>query len=217
MVISPLLRGLFGLQTDALQHKVIFAPHVPADWTSFAIHNVRAGDTTLDFRYRKTLDEISLKIESSGASSLEFSPAVSPRARIISAELDGKRVPFQIWKSAVDQHVLIRIPVSAGKSTLRIRLRDDFALTFNNVLPYLGSRSQGLRFTSETWSDSRDSLSLELEGMSAAEYELAVWNPGQIASVEGAEVRNGKLVVRMSSNSHEAYTSQKIVIHFAGR
>jgi hypothetical protein len=53
--------------------------------------------------------------------------------------------------------------------------------------------------------------------MSAAEYELAVWNPGQIASVEGAEVRNGKLVVRMSSNSHEAYTSQKIVIHFAGR
>ena len=33
MVISPLLRGLFGLQTDAGARRVTLAPHVPADWT----------------------------------------------------------------------------------------------------------------------------------------------------------------------------------------
>ena len=116
MVISPLLRGLFGLQTDAVQHKVIFAPHVPADWTSFAIHNVRAGGVTLDFAYRKTLDEISLQIESSGPSSLEFSPALSPRARIIGAELNGSRVPFQISKSDIDQHVVVRLNISKERA-----------------------------------------------------------------------------------------------------
>jgi hypothetical protein len=51
--------------------------------------------------------------------------------------------------------------------------------------------------------------------LAAAEYELAVLNPGQIASVEGAELRDGKLVVKMASNPHEQIAAQKIVIHFA--
>jgi glycogen debranching enzyme len=216
MVISPLLRGLFGLQTDAVQHKVVLSPHIPADWTSFAIHNVRAGDAMLDFSYRKTLDEASLQIESSGAASLEFSPAFSPRARIVGAELNGNRVPFQISKSDIDQHVAVRLTVPKGKSTLRIHVRDDFGFVFKNGLPYLGSQSQGLRITSETWSNSHDDLTLEPKGLTGAEYEMGIWNPGQIASVEGAEIRNGKLVVRMSSNP-ETYAPQKIVIHFSKR
>jgi len=215
MVISPLLKGLFGLETDAAQHRVVFSPHVPADWTSFAIHNVRAGDTSLDFAYRKALDGISLQIESSGASSLEFSPALSPRAQVISAELNRNRVPFQISKSDIDQHVGVRLRIPKGKSTLRILARNDFGIAFGNTLPYLGSRSQGLRITSETWSDSHDALTLEPKGLPGAQYELAIWNPGQIASVEGAEIRNGKLIVNIPSSWSDAYSHQKIVIHFA--
>ena len=147
MVISPLLRGLFGLETDAAQHKVVFSPHVPADWTSFAIHNVRAGDTSLDFVYRKTLDGISLQIESSGASSLEFSPALNPHARMIGAELNGRRVPFQISKSDIDQHVVVRLTIPKGKSTLRIKLQNDFGISYVSSLPPLG--------TSEPWPTTR--------------------------------------------------------------
>ena len=43
MVISPLLRGLFGLQTDAGARRVTLAPHVPANWTRFTLDNVRVG------------------------------------------------------------------------------------------------------------------------------------------------------------------------------
>src|SRR5215469_6592608 len=38
MVISPILRGLFGLQIDAEKHQITLQPHVPADWTSLALH-----------------------------------------------------------------------------------------------------------------------------------------------------------------------------------
>jgi len=214
MVISPLLRGLFGLQTDATQHKVVFSPHVPADWTSFAIHNVRAGSATLDFEYTKTLDAISLSIDSSTDASLEFSPALSPRARILGAEINGTRVRFQISKNDIDQHAVIQVNIPKGKSSLRVHVRDDFGFVFKNALPYLGSRSQGLRITSETWFDSHDTLTLETKGLTGAQYELEVWNPGQIASVEGAEIRNGKLVVQMSPNPSEMYAPQKVVIHF---
>ena len=41
MVVSPILRGMFGLQTDAEKHQIHSTPHVPADWTSFAIRNVQ--------------------------------------------------------------------------------------------------------------------------------------------------------------------------------
>ncbi|MGH9517911.1 MAG: amylo-alpha-1,6-glucosidase [Terriglobales bacterium] len=215
MVISPLLRGLFGLQTDAVQHRVVLTPHVPADWTSFAIRAVRVGDATLNFVFHKTLAEMELQIDSSGNATVEFSPAVSPRAKIIGVEFSGARVQFQILKSDVDQHVVVRVVAPKGRSKLRILLKDDFGLVFNNALPYLGSSSQGLRIVSETWSASRDTLTLEPKGLAAAEYKLSIWNPGQISSVEGAEVRGGELVLRMAPNPHELIAPQKVVIHFS--
>ena len=214
MVISPLLRGLFGLQTNAAQDKVVLAPHVPADWTSFAIHNVRAGDATLDFAYTKTADAIDLMIESTANASLEFSPAASPRARIVGAEMNGNRVPFQISKSASDQHIVVRTNISKGKNELRIRIKNDFGISYNSSLPALGSSSIGLRLISDSWSASGDEESLEFAGAAGARYELGLWNPGQIASVDGAEVRNGKLAVSIPANSSEAYPHQKVVIHF---
>src|SRR5439155_11899987 len=195
MVISPLLRGLLGLQTDAAQHKVVFSPHVPADWTSFAIHNVRAGDITLDVSYGKTLDAISLQIESSGPGVLEFAPALSPRARILSAEVNGNRAPSQISKSDADQHCVVRVNLPKGKSALRIKLKNDFGISYASSLPPLGSSSIGLRLTSDSWSGSGDEESLDFAGAAGVSYELGIWNPAEASSVEGARIKAGKLVV----------------------
>ena len=146
MVVSPLLRGLFGLQTDAGARRVTLAPHVPADWTWFTLENVRVGQSSLRLAYRKSADDLTLAVTrtGNGECSLEFSPAVSLRAQIIGAEMNGKRVPFQIRKSDVDQHVAVQFPVAAGESKLRIRLRNDFGLSLSPTLPPLGSASRRL-------------------------------------------------------------------------
>ena len=159
MVISPLLRGLFGLQTDAGARRVTLAPHVPADWNRFTLDNVRVGQASLRLAYRKSANEISLVVtrNGSGDCSLEFSPALSLRAQILGAEVNGRKVPFQVNKSDVDQHVTVQFPVASGESTLRLRIRDDFGLSISPVLPPLGSASQGLRVLSESWTPARDS------------------------------------------------------------
>src|SRR5207245_5296474 len=54
MVVSPLLRGLFGLSADANAHLLSFAPHVPADWASFAIDNLRVGENKLQLTLTRT-------------------------------------------------------------------------------------------------------------------------------------------------------------------
>src|SRR5437764_427185 len=62
MVVSPILRGMFGLHADAANRTLTFAPHAPADWTAYSVRGIAEGTDTLDLRYKKTADEITLEI-----------------------------------------------------------------------------------------------------------------------------------------------------------
>jgi len=224
MVVSPLLRGLFGFQTDPGACRVTLAPHVPADWTWFMLDHVRVGSASLRLAYRKTTGDISLTVtrDGSGDCTLEFSPAVSPRAQIIGVEMNGRRVPFQIKKSDVDQHVAVQFPVSVGENTLRIRLRNDFGLSLSPTLPALGSTSQGLRMLAESWTPARDAVTLEIAGAQGKQYELGIWNPAQMASVDGAELlrtntESARIRVTIPKNESDPYPRGKIVIHFTSK
>jgi hypothetical protein len=147
---------------------------------------------------------------------------VSPRTQIVGVEMNGRRVPFQIKKNNLDQHIAVQLPVSAGESTLRIRLRNDFGLSLSPALPPLGSASQGLRVLAESWTPARDALTLEIAGAQGKQYELGLWNPAQVASVEGAELsrinaESARISVTIPKNESDPYPRKKIVIHFASK
>jgi glycogen debranching enzyme len=218
MVVSPLLRGMFGLQADVEKHQITLAPHVPADWTSFAIRNVHVAEVGVNFRYRKTSDIVELDIERSGNGdcSVEFSPAFSLRTQVVSVQMNGRPLPFQILPNSNDQHLSVRFPVNGGPNHLVIRVKNDFGLALANELPALGSASRGLRVLSEFWNASRTEFTLELSGRAGSHYELSVWNPSQIASVEGAILSKlGKLEIEMPQGAGDSYVQEKLVVHFA--
>jgi glycogen debranching enzyme len=218
MVISPILRGLFGLQIDAEKHQVTLMPHIPADWTSFTMDNVRVGETRLDLRYNKTADTLTLEAKRSGTDGcwVEFSPALSLRAGVVSVELNGRPLAFKVQPNQNDQHVLVRFPVSGSSNVLTVRVKNDFGLTVTNELPQLGSASRGLRVISETWNSARNQLTMEVSGRAGIRYELGVWNAGQVSSVDGGTLtKSGKLEIQMPQGEAESYTSQSLIIHFA--
>ncbi len=217
MVVSPMLRGMFGLQTDAERRQITLAPHVPADWTSFAIRNVRVAGIGVDFQYRKTADSVVLgtKRDGTGECWVEFSPSFSLRTRVLRVELNGRVVPFKLQANSNDQHVSVRFSVAGGAGSLVIRVKNDFGLALTNELPPLGSASRGLRIISESWNAPKTDLSLEVSGLAGSRYELSVWNPAQISSVEGAVLsKPGKLEIQMPLGA-DSYLQQKIVLHFA--
>jgi glycogen debranching enzyme len=217
MVVSPILRGLFGLHTDAQAHQITLAPHVPADWPSFGIRNVQVGAVSADFQYRRTLGTIVLETKRTGAGDwwVEFSPSLSLRATVVSAALNGRPLPFKVQQNGNDQHVLVRFPVREGPNTLIIRVKNDFGLALANDLPPLGSASHGLRVVAELWNSARNQLTLDVSGNSGRAYELAVWNPAQISSTEGAILtKQDKLQIQFPGETSEAYVHQKVVIHF---
>jgi glycogen debranching enzyme len=212
MVISPLLRGLFGLETSATERRVILAPHVPADWSFFDVRNIQLGTSSLEFHFRRSAGELLLTIKSTGTAALDFSPALNPHADVLGVELDGRRTPFHIEKHENDQHVAVHVDLKAGEMRLAIKLRNDFGIALTPSLPPLGSRSQGLRVLSESWS--RSELALEIAGASGAQYEITMLNPSQVSSVEGGVVRDGRLVVQMPSTPDEPYPHRQVTIHF---
>jgi len=220
MVVNPLLRGLFGLEVDATAHQLTFAPHVPADWTSFRIGHLHVGSVSLDLDYSRTADGILLDVQRSGSGdcSLEFSPALSLRAQVVGADINGHPVAFHVQSNSEDQHVTVQLPLSSNQSRLRIGLRNDFGLSMSQELPPLGESSHGLRIVSESWTPAFDRLTLELSGSPSRQYDLSVWNPGQIASVDGAQLLTdsaGAVSARVQFPAGES--SRQIAFHFKSR
>jgi len=222
MVLSPILRGLLGLGSNANAHVLTFAPHVPADWTMLSVKNVHVGGCTLDLRYRRSDEDMTLEMNrgGSGDCNLEFSPAISFLAEVLAAEMDGHLVPYRVVKSAVDQHLSVRFAVPKGQSKLRIMIHNDFGLGFSPGRPALGSASRGLRVLKETWSASKDRLDFEIAGVTGSAYEMTVLSAAVVSHVEGAEfLRTGsnqaKLRIQIPSGPPDTYGRQRVVFHFS--
>ena len=223
MIVASLVRGLLGLETNASAGDIVLKPHVPADWASFTISNLRVGSITLGIRFRRNANDIWLETTRTGTGkcTLDFSPAVSLRADVVAAALKGRSIPYRIEPSDSDQHVSLRFEVPPGRSTLRLRINNDFELSITPELPPAGSASRGLRILSKSWSPERDRLDLDVAGAPGRRYEFRLSNARQIASLEGAELDRSnphapKLLVRFPSGA-DAYVRRRMSIRFTAR
>jgi glycogen debranching enzyme len=58
MVITPTLRGLFGISIDAQTKTITVDPHLPADWRHAEVKNLRVGNSIVDLSFTQTENEI---------------------------------------------------------------------------------------------------------------------------------------------------------------
>ncbi len=219
MVVSPILRGMMGLQPDAPAHRLALAPHVPASWKQFAIRNVWVGTTRCDLRYVRTADEISLTAEARGDPlTLQFAPSVSLRARVDSVTVNGQPARFRVEANSQDQHLEIELR-NLTRATVRVHLQHDFDIEAPVSVPAPGQKSRGVRVVAESWTEKRDQLTLGMYGLNGATYDFPVRGAGEISSVEGAKlVENGSgvklLRVSFPDATGDAYVSKTVVVHF---
>ena len=223
MVISPLLRGMLGLQFSAPEHTLTFAPHLPADWKTLSVQRIAAGSDSVNLSFARDADSITLTATRSGdeAVRLNFSPALSPRAQVVGVTLNGKPVPMEpptVELHDADQHLSISANLLAATNTLKIRLRNDFAVSVANRLPALGNTSQGLHILSQSWNTALDTLTLATEGLPGQTYTLSVWGKEQIKSVDGARLVLGDRLEEKFGNASSAEpVKQTVVLHFLSR
>jgi hypothetical protein len=75
--------------------------------------------------------------------------------------------------------------------------------------------SRGLRVISSSWNPAGDRLTVEVSGVPGLIYELSIWNPEQVGSVEGAILtKQGKLRIEIPAGKSTDYTHRVVVIRF---
>src|SRR5271165_6598491 len=224
MIVSPLLRGMIGLTVDALNSSVRFEPHAPANWTDFAIRNVpmgaasEASPTNLTLSYHRRASEITLEVTRHGGQGfqLEFRPSFSLRARVLSAEIDGKPANFEtVEPNEVDQHIAMLLPITRDHTVIRIRASDEFGIAYPYVAPATGAASSNLKFISEQWNASHDRLELQVAGAWGAKYKVPLTGDLTGVTVGGAELSQNLLQIEFPPGPSDVYTTKAVLLQFA--
>jgi len=166
MVLTPLIRGLLGIEVDAPARTLTIAPHLPADWDSLGARNVAVGGATVDLTLRRTAGGMRLDLTRHGASfpiDVVFSPAFPLGSDATSA-------------TAGDVHVSARgtlrdsLTLVAQHADLGVRLvapRADVSI---------GDRSSALRVLSERLVNGQ--YRATLEGRAGHSYHLRLLQGG---------------------------------------
>jgi glycogen debranching enzyme len=112
MMVTPLLKGLLGLEADAPNRALSIEPHLPADWNSVLVNEVALGRDRLFLTMRRGSSRFELTIRRAtpgAALFIRFSPALPLGARIMSVRVDDRDVPVQAEESAHDVHALVEL------------------------------------------------------------------------------------------------------------
>lgn len=111
MVISPVLRGLFGLKWNAAAMTLTVNPQLPADWNSATVRNVPLGSSTFDLTF--TRQRQNLVVTAAGAQGVRLVSNVPHSA----AEGETLRIPLP----AVEVSILEQLP-AFGAATREMKV-----------------------------------------------------------------------------------------------
>ena len=211
MVISPLLRGLFGLEVDSIDKHVTLRPHLPVEWTDASVSHVRIAAGYADFTLHRGADSLSLQIDnhSTGSWVLSFAPAYSPYTEVTGATLGSAPLKFSRQQNGSDWHPTIDVEIPAAGATIKIAHKQFFGIGVPAPPPKLAETSSNLKLISETWSDNKH-LRLTLSGLAARSYELSSAGAEYISQITGGE-RNGNFI-QVSMPSGNGYVRSTVEI-----
>lgn len=173
MVLTPALRGLFGLDWDAPHHTLRVEPNLPATWSRAHLRNVPLGDARVDLQFTRENGRLVVRAR--------------PAAPIVLC-LVGRGAPRdRECPSAASLDHTLELPLPAVE------------LEVPHGLPPAGSATGQLQAISERSTGNR--LDLELAAPGGASYELPIRFNRLGVRATGAEIAGSTLRVRFPAGS----------------
>ncbi len=179
MVLTPLIRGLLGLEVDAPGWRVTIAPHLPPEWDSVRVENIMVGGEALALSLRRETGRITARIVRRGAAGrpleIVFAPALPHGARVTSVAA--------VDTTPGDIHALVRGTL-ADSMSLEVRFTGGWSIVPPRMRPKVGDRSQAPRVLSERLTGAADArYVVALEGIAGRTYQFGLRAPESSGAV----------------------------------
>jgi mannosylglycerate hydrolase MGH1-like protein len=177
MLLTPLVRGLVGWESDVPDDRVTLAPHLPPQWDSLTVERLPAGSGRYRVRFTRsdtTLTTELTRIAGGGVDTLVFSPALPLGAVVQEVRANGRPVSCGARSSGADEHVDCSLPLAASL-TILVRHSPGWAVLLPPPAPERGARSHNLKLLSQRLVG--DTLELQVEGVAGQAYQVVVRTP----------------------------------------
>lgn len=189
MILTPLIRGLLGIDVDAPARRLTLAPHLPPDWDSVHVRNIPVGTGFVDATVRRTASGIGAELRRRGGRApieVAFSPAL-PLGALTSAATTT--TPGDVHATV---HGTLRDALA-----LNIAYRGGWSIVPPGNDVHIGDRSSAARVLSERLVGG--AYTVVLEGRAGRAYPFRVF--------EGSAGRDTVVTFPNTGANADGYTS----------
>lgn len=169
MIVTPLLRGLLGIEVDAPNAKLRVAPQLPPSWPGATIRNIAVGAALVDVEISREPGRVTGAFKVRGATrpiSVTFAPSVPLGAH------GGESVTRPIRDAEI----------------LAVSFDGGWQADLAPVSAPIGARSRAARIVAQAV-DADGTFRLSLEGLAGSSVTVVTWGPsGHSASISAGTV-----------------------------
>ena len=190
MVVTPVVRGLLGLEVSDGGRRLAFAPALPADWDRVGVRRVAVGAARVDLALERAAGRMTITASTAAGASppaLSVAPSLPLDARVRGVSVDGAEAPYRARPDGDVQRVEVDLPPSPAATRRVVFTYDEGTDVFARVeLPAEGGRSEGLRILRSH--AEAGALRIVLEGLAGRTYRLGLRTPRTVGSAPGVRV-----------------------------
>lgn len=196
-VVLPVVRGLLGLDGDAVKRSITFAPQFPADWHHVLLDNYRIGESEFAFDYQRNNSKVVIKLMCKNAAGyrVTIAPALGIGTRISHIFVDGKLTTFDTLLYSQVAQPVITAAIEGKEMTFEIDFEPAVELLPPLTDTRTGDANKGLKVISVKHVGKK--LLVQVEGISGEAYVVDVTNADRIAGVEGARLDGSRLFIEI--------------------
>jgi glycogen debranching enzyme len=192
MVVTPVVRGLLGIEVSGGGRKLRFAPQLPANWDHVEARQVAVGKSKYDLALQRLAGRMTINITHSGSDpdtlDLTLAPSFPLDARIRAVEIQGRNIDFQTSRIGDRLRALVNFEMREQSVEVTFVYDEGSDVYVTPEIPAPGAESQGLRVLRSI--AQVNGLRLLLEGRGGRTYKLFVRSPNQLGETAG--VKRGK-------------------------
>ncbi|MBS1796336.1 MAG: amylo-alpha-1,6-glucosidase [Acidobacteria bacterium] len=219
MVVSPVMRGMLGVEVTNAGKSVRFAPQLPADWNELDVRRVRAGKATVDFKLRRGGGKMTITVGQSGAEPLNvtLAPSFPLDAVVKTVTANGQKLAFEMKQTGDVRQMEVRFELTGRPAEINVEYAEGTDVFVETPDLVAGAENSGLRIIR---SQARaDGLYLLVEGRAGQTYPVGLRSPRVLKEIDGIRIDGAARQLRIAFGTDGAlngYVRREILLPFAG-